>query len=71
MLAGTDEAPGAPVVRNGRRYKIVRGMASLTANMARKQVERGEEVDPEEWVEVVPEGVEAVVPHRGSVSAIS
>ncbi len=27
-------------------------------------------IDPEEWVEVVPEGVEAVVPHRGSVSEI-
>ncbi len=70
LLAGTDEAPGAPVVRNGRRFKIIRGMASVTANVARKQVERGEEIDPEEWVEVVPEGVEAVVPHRGSVSEI-
>ena len=70
LLAGTDQAPGAPVVRNGRRYKIIRGMASVTANVARKQVERGEEVDPEEWVEVVPEGVEAVVPHRGNVGDI-
>ncbi len=34
LLAGTDEAPGAPVMRNGRRFKIVRGMASLTANIA-------------------------------------
>lgn len=32
MLAGTDESPGAPVVREGRRYKVARGMASLTAN---------------------------------------
>ena len=45
-------------------------MASVTANVARKQVERGEEINPEEWVEVVPEGVEAVVPYRGDVSEI-
>ena len=27
LLAGTEESPGASVVRDGRRYKIVRGMA--------------------------------------------
>jgi IMP dehydrogenase len=70
LLAGTEESPGAAVIRNGRRYKIVRGMASLTANIARKQVEGQQEVDPEVWEEVIPEGVEAVVPHRGSVAEI-
>lgn len=70
LLAGTDESPGAAVIRNGRRYKVVRGMASLTANVARKEVERQAEVEPDEWEEVVPEGVEAVVPHRGSVADI-
>ena len=65
LLAGTDESPGASVIRNGRRYKIVRGMASLTANVTRKEIEMQGEVEPDEWVEVVPEGVEAVVPHRG------
>jgi IMP dehydrogenase len=70
LLAGTDESPGAAVIRNGRRYKIVRGMASLTANVARKEVSREGEVDPEEWLEVVPEGVEAVVPYRGSAADI-
>ena len=41
MLAGTDESPGAPMVRDGRRYKIVRGMASLTANVDRKSAGQG------------------------------
>ncbi|HEU5102278.1 MAG TPA: IMP dehydrogenase [Roseiflexaceae bacterium] len=67
LLAGTDEAPGASVVRNGRRYKIVRGMASLTANIERQEVEQRREVDPEGWERVVPEGVEAMVPDRGPV----
>lgn len=66
LLAGTDQSPGAPVVRNGRRYKLVRGMASLTANVARKEVEKGA-LDEDELTEVVPEGVEAVVPDRGDV----
>lgn len=70
LLAGTDESPGAAVIRDGRRYKIVRGMASLTANIARKEIELQGEVDLDEWEKVVPEGVEAMVPYRGSVSEL-
>jgi IMP dehydrogenase len=69
-LAGTEESPGPAVVRGGRRYKIVRGMASLTANIARKEIENLGEVDPDEWEAIVPEGVEAVVPYRGDVGDI-
>ena len=70
LLAGTDEAPGASVVRGGRRYKIVRGMASLMANIDRQEVEQRREVDPEDWERVVPEGVEAMVPDRGPVKDV-
>jgi IMP dehydrogenase len=70
LLAGTDQSPGASVVRSGRRYKIVRGMASLMANVARKEIDQGEVLEEEEWLELVPEGVEAVVPYRGSVADI-
>jgi IMP dehydrogenase len=65
LLAGTDESPGASFVRDGRRYKVVRGMASLTANVDRRAIEQGGQPDDEDWEKVVPEGVEAVVPHRG------
>jgi IMP dehydrogenase len=70
LLAGTDQGPGAAVIRDGQRFKVVRGMASLTANIARKEIGRVDELEPEEWLEVVPEGVEAVVPYRGSVTDI-
>jgi IMP dehydrogenase len=70
LLAGTDEAPGANVVRNGQRLKIVRGMASLTANIDRQEIERGHEVDPDDWEHVVAEGVEAMVPVRGPAKDI-
>lgn len=70
LLAGTEESPGPAVMRNGRRYKVVRGMASLSANVARKEIEKLGEVDPDEWEAIVPEGVEAVVPYRGAVADI-
>ena len=66
LLAGTDESPGASVVRDGRRIKIVRGMASLSANVERKEIDTGKELDAGEWEQIVPEGVEAVVPYRGA-----
>jgi IMP dehydrogenase len=69
VLAGTDESPGAPVIRNGRRYKIIRGMASLSANIDRRRLEKGD-LEIEEWGEVVPEGVEAIVPYKGAVADI-
>lgn len=70
LLAGTVESPGASVIRNGRRYKVVRGMASLTANIDRKRMEQGGEVSEEDWERVVPEGVEAAVPFRGEAAEV-
>jgi IMP dehydrogenase len=67
LLAGTDESPGATVIREGRRYKIIRGMASLSANMERKKL-KNSELAIEEWEEVVPEGVEATVPYKGDLA---
>ncbi len=73
LFAGCDEAPGSPVLRDGKKVKVVRGMASLGATMDRRKSERGEDEsaeDQEDWSKVVPEGVEAVVPYRGNVSEI-
>ncbi len=68
-LAGTDESPGATVIRAGTRHKIVRGMASLSANIKRRTLDKGE-LAIEEWGEVVPEGVEAVVPYKGPLADV-
>lgn len=70
LLAGTRESPGYTVVRNGQRYKISRGMASLSATVGRREREQPEAVAEEGFNEVVPEGVEAVVPYRGEVAEI-
>ncbi|MCE7747266.1 MAG: hypothetical protein GPJ51_02645, partial [Candidatus Heimdallarchaeota archaeon] len=66
MLAGTEESPGTTVLRGGRSYKIVRGMASLGATLGREAREKKGSFDELDVGSVVPEGVEAVVPYRGS-----
>ena len=70
LLAGTRESPGYTVSRNGQRYKISRGMASLSATIGRREREQPELAGDEGFNEVVPEGVEAVVPYRGEVSEV-
>ncbi|MFH2039335.1 MAG: IMP dehydrogenase [Chloroflexota bacterium] len=73
LFAGTEEAPGSAVIRDGQKFKIVRGMASLGAAIGRKKIGRGEDEsaeDQEDWDKVVPEGVEAVVPYRGKVEEV-
>lgn len=71
LLAGTDEAPGAVVTRNGNKYKVTRGMASLGANMARKSKDNPlDDKTLSELKEYVAEGVEALVPYRGRVEEV-
>jgi IMP dehydrogenase len=70
LLAGTRESPGYIVIRNGQRYKISRGMASLSAAIGRREREQPELAGDDGFNEVVPEGVEAVVPYRGEVTEI-
>jgi len=64
LLGGTDESPGITLTKNGRKYKISRGMASLGANINR---DSNKNTDNPEYV---AEGVEAMVPYRGSVTEI-
>ena len=71
MLAGTEESPGIFITRNGHRYKASRGMASLQANLARKAREGGKsDLSKEEIEEYVSEGVDALVPYRGSTREV-
>ncbi len=61
LLAGTEESPGFTAIRNGAKYKITRGMASFGASMGRAEREKKRE---EDLREVIPEGVEGIVPYR-------
>lgn len=70
LLAGTDESPGFLITRHGHRYKTSRGMASLQATLARKSREDESEITQEEIEDYVSEGVEALVPYRGSADEL-
>lgn len=63
MLAGTDESPGVTVMRNGRKYKLHRGMASVGASLKRGIPESE---DDSALLDYVAEGIEAFVPYRGN-----
>ena len=66
LLAGTTEAPGAEVLREGRRYKAYRGMGSLGA-MAGGSADRYFQEDAKDRAKLVPEGVEGIVAYKGPV----
>jgi IMP dehydrogenase len=68
LLAGTEESPGAPIIRNGRQYKTYRGMASLWA--AAKRHELDAPIEEEDLSQIVAEGVEATVPYRGKAADV-
>ena len=67
MFAGTDESPGEAFLLEGRRYKTVRGMGSLSA-MEEGSADRYFQEGQNEQRKLVPEGIEARVPYKGPVS---
>jgi IMP dehydrogenase len=68
LLAGTEESPGALIIRNGRQYKTYRGMASLWAAARRQSLDAP--VDEDDLGQIVAEGVEATVPYRGRAADV-
>ncbi|WP_324295862.1 IMP dehydrogenase [Deinococcus radiophilus] len=66
MLAGTDEAPGEMVLRDGRRYKSYRGMGSLGA-MGEGSSDRYFQSGTRKYV---PEGIEGIVAYRGTAGEV-
>ena len=67
MLAGTDESPGETLYKNGRKVKVIRGMAGIGSVASKREREFGRSSD---IFDVVPEGVEGVVNYRGPVDAV-
>jgi IMP dehydrogenase len=68
LFGGTDESPGKTLVKNGKKFKMYRGMASFYASLGRKYREEGPQViESEDLNDYVPEGVEAMVSYKGSV----
>jgi IMP dehydrogenase len=69
MFAGTEEAPGEVILYQGRSYKSYRGMGSIGA-MNEGSAERYFQDNDANVDKYVPEGIEGMVPYKGSVLAI-
>ncbi len=69
LLAGTEESPGESFLLEGRRYKTVRGMGSLSA-MEDGSADRYFQEGVKETRKFVPEGIEGRVPYKGPVSDV-
>jgi IMP dehydrogenase len=69
MLAGTEESPGESFLLEGRRFKVIRGMGSLSA-MEDGSADRYFQEDEVSAQKLVPEGIEGRVPFRGPVADV-
>ncbi|MGE5233430.1 MAG: IMP dehydrogenase [Acidobacteriota bacterium] len=70
LFAGTEESPGETILYQGRTYKAYRGMGSLSAMAAGSADRYFQEGGPRgngSLAKLVPEGIEGMVPHKGSV----
>jgi IMP dehydrogenase len=67
MFAGTEESPGESFLMEGRRFKTVRGMGSLSA-MQEGSADRYFQDPGIEKRKMVPEGIEARVPYKGPMA---
>ncbi len=66
LFAGTEESPGETILYQGRTFKAYRGMGSLSA-MASGSADRYFQGGDGELSKLVPEGIEGMVPYKGSV----
>lgn len=66
MLAGVEESPGDTIIYNGRKYKTYRGMGSLEA-MEKGSKDRYFQGNVTDAKKLVPEGIAARVPFKGSL----
>jgi IMP dehydrogenase len=69
MLAGTEESPGESFLLEGRRYKMIRGMGSLSA-MQDGSADRYFQEGEVSALKLVPEGIEGRVPYKGPVGDV-
>jgi len=69
LFAGTDEAPGKLIKKNGKMFKSFRGMGSVGA-MNKGSADRYFQIKQKDSSKYVPEGVEGFVKYKGKVELI-
>ena len=69
LFAGTDEAPGKLIKKNGKLFKSFRGMGSVGA-MNKGSADRYFQTKQNDVSKYVPEGVEGFAKYKGDVGSI-
>ena len=69
LFAGTEESPGETIIFNGRKYKSYRGMGSIEAMHKGSKGRYFQDVE-DDIRKLVPEGIEARVPYKGTLSEV-
>ena len=69
LFAGTKESPGKIIKKNGKMFKIFRGMGSIGA-MNKGSADRYFQTKQKDKSKYVPEGVEGFVKYKGPVDKI-
>lgn len=68
LLAGTDESVGDTVEHEGKLYKSYRGMGSVKSMVEGSATRYGQSYTKGDQKKLVPEGVEGLIPSRGSLA---
>lgn len=66
LLAGVEESPGETIIFNGRKFKSYRGMGSIEAMQKGSKDRYFQDVE-DDIKKLVPEGIAARVPFKGSL----
>jgi IMP dehydrogenase len=69
LFAGVEESPGDTIIYNGRKFKAYRGMGSIEA-MQQGSKDRYFQDMEDDIRKLVPEGIEARVPYKGSIAEV-
>ncbi len=69
LFAGTEEAPGETIIYEGRKFKVYRGMGSISS-MKKGSKDRYFQDAEDDVKKLVPEGIEGRVPYKGTVGEV-
>ena len=69
LFAGCEESPGETIIYEGRKFKVYRGMGSLSA-MALGSKDRYFQDVEDNIRKLVPEGIEGRVPYKGTLAEV-
>lgn len=69
LLAGVEESPGETIIYNGRKFKSYRGMGSIEAMQMGSKDRYFQDME-DDIKKLVPEGIAARVPYKGTLSEV-